>query len=52
MPLYYDGNMVKHIIYILLILKAGFFYSCRRLTKAEATCFSCGRQVRILSIYL
>jgi len=24
---------------------AGFFYSCRRLSSGEATCFSCGRQV-------
>ena len=23
----------------------GFFYSCRRLTSSEATCYSCGRQV-------
>jgi len=27
------------------LAKAGFFYSCRRLTSSEATCYSCGRQV-------
>merc|ERR1711892_1174305 len=27
------------------LAEAGFFYSCRRLTSGEATCYSCGRQV-------
>eukprot|EP00092_Neocalanus_flemingeri_P003197 GFUD01003416.1.p1 GENE.GFUD01003416.1~~GFUD01003416.1.p1 ORF type:complete len:1055 (+),score=218.84 GFUD01003416.1:46-3210(+) len=27
------------------LAEAGFFYSCRRLSSGEATCYSCGRQV-------
>ena len=28
------------------LARAGFFYSCRRLTTCEATCYACGRQVQ------
>ena len=41
------GNIVYHNIILKpeAGLAPGFFYSCRRLTSGEATCYSCGRQV-------